>query len=86
MVVPRTINDQEAGSSFSMSLEKEGNEKINNDCTRRSSCEWIFGQGFDSPRLHQKRNTKKLCKWLVTDNRLFFLFNYGDMYKIIKYL
>ena len=53
MVVPRTINDQEAGSSFSMSLEKEGNEKINNDCTRRSSCEWIFGRGFDSHRLHQ---------------------------------
>ena len=26
-------------------------------CARRSSYGWAFGQGFDSPRLHQKEGT-----------------------------
>ena len=35
--------------------------------TRRKSCEIVFGQGFDSPRLHQNKTT-------VFDRKLSFYF------------
>lgn len=32
-------------------------------CTRRKLCQVIFGQGFDSPRLHQKQNSPAALRW-----------------------
>ena len=48
--------NNEATKSFSLSAGGLIREIKFADCTRRSFRENVFGQGFNSPRLHQKKS------------------------------
>ena len=65
------IMQKRATRGWRMSVTAAQSEFESIDYPRRRSCEWIFGQEFDSPRVHQKR--KSLEKPVNTGDSGLFL-------------
>ena len=73
LFVLEPVTQKRAAPNPSLSVGAEAGENQMIECPRRKSCQEVFGQGFDSPRIHHKSTVILIeLRWTFSmpENRL----------------